>query len=330
MPALHEAPWCRRDQPVLSALTSEEEWRQVVCYTPSVAAVDGGYRMWYLGCSDQTREGVMEVGLAESEDGIHFEPRPENPVLRAGDLPWGRAWQTPDVHYDGDRYRMWFVGSNGGDGRQQLGYAESADGVDWEVHPEPLYRSARGPCVRETDEGYEMWACSAPDPDDPARNEGRSDIVQYIYRFESPDGIEWTREDEPAVTTGGRVDSVVYPEVVETDDGYVMFYASHLVDGDEFEMHCATSPDGREWTTHHDASSFPATRHPDDFDGRYTSTPCVLDCGDRYRLYYSARDWGTLYGGGDGTVKVDSMGIYRHVGVAELATSWLERAGTER
>ena len=265
MPALHEAPWCRRDQPVFSALTSEEGWRQVVCYTPSIVAVDGGYRMWYLGCSDQTREGVMAVGLAESEDG-----------------------------------------------------------VDWDVYPEPLYRSTRGPCVRETDGGYEMWACSAPDPDDPTRNEGRSDIVQYIYRFESPDGIEWIREDDPAVTTGGRVDSVVYPEVVETAEGYVMFYASHLVNGDEFEMHCATSPDGREWTTHHDVSSFPATRHPDDFDGRYTSTPCVLDCGDRYRLYYSARDWGTLYGAGDGTVKVDSHGIYRHVGVADLAKSWLE------
>jgi hypothetical protein len=324
MGSLYEAPWCRHEQPVRSALTTDEEWCQVVCYTPSVVRTESGYGMWYLGCSDRTREGVMHVGYAESADGFDWEPHPGNPVLHADDLPWGSVWQTPDVHYDPEvGYRMWFVGGNNDTDRQRLGYAESADGVEWDVHSEPLFPSARGPCVRETESGYEMWACSAPDPDDPRRNEGRSDIVQYIYRFESPDGLEWTREDEPAVTTSGRVDSVVYPEVVETDSGYVMLYACHL-EGDVFEMHCSTSPDGHEWTPHHEVSALPATRDPDDFDGRYTSTPCVVEEADRYLLYFSTRDWGNLYGAGDGTVEADAQGIYRHVGVAELARSWLD------
>ena len=50
-----------------------------------------------------------------------------------------------------------------------------------------------------------------------------------------------------------------------------------------------------------------------------TSTPCVLDDEDRYLMYYSARDLGNIYGAGDGTVRADSAGIYRHIGVAVRA-----------
>jgi len=319
-----ELDWERRDQPLLSAMTTDEEWCQVQLYSPSVVRVDDGYRMWYAGCSDGPREGVEHLGLAESENGIEFEPHPDNPVLHADDLPWATVWQTPHVHYTGDGYRMWFVGiDREREDRQRLGYAESADGIDWEVHPEPLFPSARGPCVHETAGGYEMWANSAPGPDGPDGEHSLSDIVQFIYRFESPDGIDWTRDPEPAVTTSGRVRSLVYPEVVDTGQQYAMFYGSHL-HGDCFEIHCSTSPGGREWTRHHDAAAFPATRDENDFDGRYTSTPCVLEDGDSYRLYHSTRDWGNLYGADDGTVQHDSQGIYRHIGVAEIPREQLE------
>ena len=33
-------------------------------------------------------------------------------------------------------------------------------------------------------------------------------------------------------------------------------------------------------------------------------------------MYYSARDWGNLYGAGDGSVQCDTAGIYRHIGLA--------------
>jgi hypothetical protein len=35
-----------------------------------------------------------------------------------------------------------------------------------------------------------------------------------------------------------------------------------------------------------------------------------------YGAGHTARDWGNLYGAGDGTIRVDSDGIYRHIGVA--------------
>jgi hypothetical protein len=33
-------------------------------------------------------------------------------------------------------------------------------------------------------------------------------------------------------------------------------------------------------------------------------------------MYYSARDWGNLYGSDDGAVRCDVEGIYRHIGLA--------------
>lgn len=97
-----------------------------------------------------------------------------------------------------------------------------------------------------------------------------------------------------------------------------MWYGCHVEDG-LFEIFASTSADGLQWTHHHEQSAFPATRDPSDFDGRYTSTPCVLDDGDRYLLYYSTRDMGNLYGAGAGTVRADGMGVYRHIGVAVCA-----------
>ena len=96
---------------------------------------------------------------------------------------------------------------------------------------------------------------------------------------------------------------------------YTMWYGCH-VGGGVFEIYSSTSRDGRYWTHHHEAPSFGATRDPNHFDGRYTSTPCVLEEEDIFLLYYSARDWGNLYGAANGTIKVDAAGIYSHIGVA--------------
>ena len=109
--------------------------------------------------------------------------------------------------------------------------------------------------------------------------------------------------------------SIVYPYVVDSAGAHTMWYGCHI-EGGIFELYASTSADGRQWTHHFDESAFPSARDPDRFDGRYTSTPCVLDDGDRYLLYYSARDMGNLYGAGDGAVRADSDGIYRHIGVA--------------
>ena len=317
---LYQLDWQRWEQPVLSGMTTNQDWCRVTLYSPTVLRMGDTYKMWYLGNRTVTRTSDMDLGYAESPDGLTWTPHPDNPILSGG-LPWGRAWQTPHVIFDSDEnlYKMWFVMADsrpGEGGRaivlgQKLGYATSSDGLAWEAYSESIYPSGRGPCVlKEGPNAYRMWMCSSPSPDGEF-----GDLVGNIYHFESTDGIAWTRDPEPMIRATETRRSVVYPSVLRDEQGYTMWYGCH-VEGGIFEIFCSTSEDGLNWTHHLKEASFPATRDPNDFDGRYTSTPCVLDDGDRYLMYYSARDWGNLYRAGDGTIKTDGAGIYRHIGVA--------------
>lgn len=318
---LHKLSWQRQDQPILSAMTTNQDWCRVTVYSPSVIRLGDTYKMWYLGNSSATRLVDMDMGYAESKDGLTWTEYASNPILKNDGTPWEGMWQTPHVLFDADEglYKMWFIiatGSINAGGKtiysgQQLGYATSSDGLAWDVHPEPIYASGRRPCVvKDGPNAYRMWMCSSPKTDGEF-----GDLVGNIYRFESTNGIDWTRDETPVVSATDSHQSMVYPFVMQDASGYTLWYGCH-VDGGIFELFCSTSPDGVTWTHHHEESSFPATRNPNDFDGRYTSTPYVLDDGDRYLMYYSARDPGNLYRAGDGTIKFDNAGIYRHIGVA--------------
>ena len=79
-----------------------------------------------------------------------------------------------------------------------------------------------------------------------------------------------------------------------------------------------TSTDGSKWNVDHEHAAFPARKIKTAFDGRYTSTPCVVRMPDRYLLYYSARDWKATYTDSLGRKRKDGAGIYAHIGVAVL------------
>ena len=327
MSLLHKLEWRRQKQPVLSALTTRQSWCRVCLYNPVVIRVNGIYRMWYIGNSTYTRSPDMAMGYAESRDGLNWTAHPDNPVLTGSDIPFGHSLQTPHVIFDQetDLYRMWFIATTGrlNENRQcvdagcALGYADSEDGVHWRVHREPLLHDGRRPCVlKDSHNAYRMWMNSKPTADGTSK-----DLCRNIYRFTSPDGLQWQRDDQPVVSTE-KQQLIVYPCVLQSESDYTMWYGRSRREtigknhGVPFELYCSTSADGINWTHHHDQATLCATESPDDFDGRYVSTPCVVDDGDRYLLYYGARDWGNLYGAGDGTVVADRAGIYRHIGVA--------------
>lgn len=334
MPHLERLQWRRRDQPILSCMTTRQAWCRVQVHSPSVIKVNGTYRMWYVGNHTATRTPDMELGYARSDDGLHWTPYAQNPVLTARDLPFGTACGTPHVMFDAQLglYRMWLLMSSGRrteqgklvDAAAKLGYATSADGIRWDVHPRPLLDGGRRPCVlKDGDAAYRMWMGAAP-----TGSTDRKATCKNIFRFVSTDGLDWRRDAEPAVMT--REDRIiVYPFVLRHASGYTMWYG-RTADKSVFEIYCSTSTDGLHWTNHHDDAALPATRDPGTFDSRYTSAPCVVDDGDRYLMYYSARDVGQLYGAADGTLRADKAGIYRHIGVAVSEKPGGSAEATER
>jgi len=289
-------PWQRRAQPIISALTTKQPWCKVVVYSPRVALVGGVYRMWYCGTSTGSRAGDCSLGYAESADGIDWKESPDNPIVRADKIGWGSGFWNPCVRFDEEEkvYKMWFSSNRSrelnAEGRlvkidMALGYATSPDGKHWKIYPEPIHETGFGPCVIKTGpDHYRMWMNSPGDNrNDPAA------MYQNIHSFNSRDGIHWKRDNVPAIQPTHELSSSVYPWVIRDGGRYILWHAGH-VPGGRFEIFAATSPDGIQWTPKHEQAAFPATGGRNDFDGRYTSTPCVLALKDRYLLYYSSRD----------------------------------------
>ena len=319
-------PWQRRNGPVLSARTTRQSWCKIVCYSPHVIYHDGKFRMWYLGTSTAARANDIVMGYAESTDGIRWKEHAGNPILTAANVPWGKIIQTPFVLFDQEErlFKMWFVSGNvprdangkllGND--QRLGYAASKNGIDWDVHPKPIYPSGRSPSViKDGPESYRMWMGSRPNVEDRTS----ADIYTHIYAFTSKDGLNWKRGAQPVLRPSGPARTVVYPFVVKDGEALRMWYGCHVAGG-KFEIFSATSINGLDWLVNHNQAAFPAAADKSLFDARYTSTPCVVRVKRRYLLFYSARDWQNGFVDSQGRKRRDGAGVYSHIGVAEFTT----------
>lgn len=339
-----EQDWQRRERPVLSAASTRQAWSRVMLYMPRVIRADGVYKMWYVATSGPPRPANCHLGYATSEDGIHWEEYPGNPIVTDQDLQdaggWGWCFQSPFVLYDlaERKYRMWFSAlthwEQTQDGElvemtQQVGYAESPDGIAWDIHPEPVTRSGRcATVIQEADGTFAMWANARPDGDpDP------SSIYGHIMLLRSSDGIHW-EEVADVIQPEGIYKSCVYPHVIRDGPGFVMWHGGHreslrddvrftrgpLDDayGDWFDLTTARSADGLVWTDRPDLPVFPPNDDKSAFDARYTSTPHVLKLPGRYVLYYSARDMLEGWLQADGTPGPGRGFAYRHIGYASL------------
>jgi hypothetical protein len=141
--------------------------------SPCVLHENGRWRMWYVsGFAWREEEGALrsyyDVKYAQSDDGVAW--RRDGRVcigLRDGERNVGR----PCVIRDGSGYRMWFA-SDRGDG-YRIGYAESADGLDWE-RADPGAGLEPGPEPWDSDAVAYPWA---------VEREGRRYLLYNGNRF---------------------------------------------------------------------------------------------------------------------------------------------------
>lgn len=160
---------------------------------------DDQYWFWYSGHNGQH----WQIGLAISEDGIHWAKHPDNPALTVGSNGEWDAYGviSPAVIFDGHSYKMWYNG-NGPEFVLAAGYAESSDGVHWTKYPHnPILTPV--PNTWESDavgmgpvlffEGkYHAWYGG--------RQSGIRSSIGYAT---SADGITWERfAGNPAVEPG--------------------------------------------------------------------------------------------------------------------------------
>ncbi|MBO4356172.1 MAG: hypothetical protein J5850_04900, partial [Clostridia bacterium] len=124
-----------------------------------------GYLMWYSGWDYE--EGIFRIGLAASDDGIHFERCQKDPVLVPETDFENRAVMNPFVMFENGKFRMWYAAGETYE-PNVICYAESEDGIHWDKYlknpvfkadPENEYEQDRIGAVQilKEDDGYLMF-----------------------------------------------------------------------------------------------------------------------------------------------------------------------------
>ena len=198
-------------------------------------------RMYYVGWK-RRRYGVSieaSIGLADILDNGNALKRVyEGPVLgQDRNHPFMTA--APFVLFDENKYKMWYC--SGTEWRlcddnpepiYTVFYAESADGINWEPHNNPVIEYKydgeviSAPWVLKTGSRYHMWYSTRGS----ATKEEKNYVIGYA---ESLDGIRWTRLDDQAGITrsesGWDSEMICYPSFFAFKDIIYMFYSGNNV-----------------------------------------------------------------------------------------------------
>ncbi|MFP4541819.1 MAG: hypothetical protein ACLFR7_09330 [Opitutales bacterium] len=131
-----------RPEPILSTDQPDcGDWEKDCVYLPWLLEHEGRFYNFYNGAKGK----YEQMGLAVSEDLIHWQRHPANPVVANGPSGSFNEIFSADgrVFRDGDHWTMFFFGV--GQGGAHIMLAFSHDLVSWTVDPEPIYRRGGHP-----------------------------------------------------------------------------------------------------------------------------------------------------------------------------------------
>lgn len=141
--------WTKHPSPVLSVGNSSE-WDNGFLEGPSVIKDGNTYKMWYCGYDaipdGNGTDGHANIGYATSIDGINWVKDANNPIFTTGLNSWDSVYvQDPHVLKQNGMYYMWYGGNDVESYGQKVGYAWSADGINWTKHNANPVLSNGGP-----------------------------------------------------------------------------------------------------------------------------------------------------------------------------------------
>lgn len=175
------------------------------------------YKLWYAGRNSRCSP-IMDhrFGYAYSSDGVHWTKYYGNPIMSPGDTSyWYNTFiSSPSVMLDDGIYKMWFTAPdlilNGQptDGKGNIGYATSSDGIFWIVNPNPVLiagdqanwdsASIAEPSVVKIGSTYHMFYS--------ALDQWTVENFQVGYAS-STDGINWIKSNlNPVLKIGANTD----------------------------------------------------------------------------------------------------------------------------
>jgi len=274
------------------------EWDYWRVWDGKVVLIDDVYHMFYTGMAEDS----VGIGYAVSADGLAYTKHDANPIFQ----PDGEGFDA--IGFSGvtsllveDTWMLFYNASAAGERYgwnlpegSSIGLTTAADPTGpWTTGQLVLRAGGNGEwdsgvilpaSVIITEDGYRMYYSAESDP------------VDYDYMCgmaTSPDGITWTKYDDPSTTEApfAESDPVLQPgpsawdrfgvpcsSVLKTDTGWEMFY-----DGWDPNTPCshgyASSPDGIHWSKYQDNPIL----------GRERCPSSAIKVGSTYYLY--SHDW---------------------------------------
>ncbi|MBC7879570.1 MAG: hypothetical protein H7Y59_20570 [Anaerolineales bacterium] len=231
----------------------------------------------------------------------------DEPIVSKGSSgTWDDRFTDPGavVFYDGV-FHMFRNGFRGFPATSQVGYVTSPDGYTWTKQgDEPVFETKDVAYAK-----IAMYASSALVEED-------GTWVIYFYTWDSssfpgssvigratatdPNG-PWVADEQPVLLLGasGEWDErqVLAPHVIQTDDGYIMYYSGSNNAGRQ-QVGMATSSDGIQWTKYND----PATTEAPTIESDPVFQPGESGSWDansvhQPRVFETAQGWVMIYRG---------------------------------
>jgi predicted GH43/DUF377 family glycosyl hydrolase len=292
------------NKPVLS-YGSPGKWDSGTVWNPTVIKDGDTLRMWYTGMDAIVWDyHPGSIGYAWSVSGTQWFRFSGNPVLSA-ELDWevSSLFGCAVIKED-NLFKMWYGAA--GTPSEIIGYATSEDGKNWTKYSDPVLEPGPGndwdlqivipQSVIKEGETYKMWYWGG------RKGFPQESAIPQTGLATSPDGINWTKYDDPSTTENplsrsdpvlkvgeeGEWDSnrIIDPMVLPTATGYEMWYLGvkpPINPSTPQYIGYATSADGIHWTKWPEnpiLKQYPAWGF-----GFYGGT--VLRFNNKYHLWFS-------------------------------------------
>jgi hypothetical protein len=251
-------------EPVVSYSQNSSDWDGRYTDPGAVFYHDGQFHMFRNGF--QAWPASVQIGYLTSPDGLTWTEVTEDPVLRTDDVSFAEVAALASsalVDENGTWVLFFYTWNEGVPPMGEIGRAtaESPTGP-WSVDPEPILTlGSEGswdsshistPSVLRTEQGYIMYYA------------GLGFDGEAIGMATSPDGVVWTKYDDPDTTEApfAESDPIIVsnregfgfhqPRVEYTEQGYLMVFRqqpsfSNTAQRGQMGLNIAMSEDGVQW-----------------------------------------------------------------------------------